>query len=146
MSKPKPFLMIILSSIFKQSRKEITHQYQSIYSAQKEQSGSPNYFYGGKTYILIKGLSVKPLHKDLRSWFDSTSTNNIEIEDSYKKLQYLLFDFLRDSTASDLYTLFPKDAHYFLEGVIYPESDCKLPDSVEEIRDIIREQLLNSLL
>jgi hypothetical protein len=138
--------MILLSSIFKQSREEVKNRYHEIYTSQNTQFNSPNFFYKGEPYILIKGPPVNPLRKDLREHFESALIIDSQIEGSYKKLQYLLFDFLRDNRASDLYTLFPKDAHSFLEGINYPEEECELPDSVEEIRNIVREQLLNSLL
>ena len=141
----------VVEAVFNNSSQDIIKRLYQIHIDQAKECNSPNFYYKGDTHILVKALPLNPLHDSLTSTMKShlKHVNTVNLKRS--KLIYLLTSFCQSNLLSDLYFVFPKEAHIYLETVREPVYILEHVDNInreydEEILSIIQEQLLHNLL
>lgn len=139
-------------ALFKQSTDDIQNMLDSLFKEQYELSKSPNFFYKGKTYIIVKGHPLKPLDDSLREKLKGIleiQAINTENQNQFNHLTNVIVGYPPEY----LYYIFPEQAHYILEDLgihklhtTPKDLDDFIPDTLPQIHMLIKEQLLNSIL
>lgn len=149
--KSKINTYVIVKKVFAQARQYLETQLVSIHMAQRAATGSPNFFYRGETYMILKRRPLAPLNdssipdiKDYLKQLDRVDTKSA-------RLNHLLREFSDSNPVSDLFYVLPKEAQQYLPTdnfVIQTQEyiDNIPTELVEEILPIIQEQLLHNLL
>lgn len=149
--KSKINTYVIVKKVFAQARQYLETQLVSIHMAQRAATGSPNFFYRGETFMILKRRPLTPLNtssipdiKDYLKQLDRVDTKSA-------RLNHLLREFADNNPVSDLFYVLPKEAQQYLPTDNFVIQSQEYIDNiptelVEEILPIIQEQLLHNLL
>ena len=149
--KSKINTYVIVKKVFAQARQYLETQLVSIHMAQRAATGSPNFFYRGETYIILKrkslGALIDPSLPDIKNYLKQLD----RVDTKSARLNHLLREFSDSNPVSDLFYVLPKEAHQYLPTDNFVIQSQEYIDNiptelVEEILPIIQEQLLHNLL
>lgn len=141
----------VVAAIFTNTSQNLVKRLHQIHVEQSKEYNSPNFYYKGETHIVVKALPLNPLHESLVPSMKSHLKYVNTVSHKRSKLIYLLNSFCQSNLLSDLYYVFPNEAHTYLETVSEPIYFQEHVDNInhefdEEILSIIQEQLLHNLL
>lgn len=142
----------IVSKVFQNAREQHNNQLIKIHDSQKRITGSPNFFYKGDTWILVKRYPMYVLDTSIMPEMGKYLRQLDRLSNKITKLTFLLNNFKINNSTSDLYYVLPKEAHQFLPNsdsfIIRSQEhvDNIIHEFDEEILTIIQEQLLHNLL
>ena len=142
---------VIVNNVFEGTRKHLIDQKIKIHTAQKEVTGSPNFYYKGQTYMVLKRQSLSPLNSSSIPDIENYLKQLDRVDTKYARLNHLLREFSDSNPVSDLFYVLPKEAHQYLPTDNFVIQSQEYIDNiptelVEEILPIIQEQLLHNLL
>lgn len=149
--KSKINTYVIVKKVFEVTRKHLTDQKMKIHTAQKAVTGSPNFFYKGQTYMVLKRRPLTPLNTSSIPDIENYLKQLDRVDTKAARLNHLLREFSHNNPVSDLFYVLPKEAHQYLPTDNFVIQSQEYIDNiptelVEEILPIIQEQLLHNLL
>ena len=148
---PKINTYVIVKKVFAQARQHLEKHLINIHTSQRVATGSPNFYYKGETFMILKRRPLAPLNdssipdiKDYLKQLDRVDTKSA-------RLNHLLREFSGNNPVSDLFYVLPKEAQQYLPTDNFVIQSQEYIDNiptelVEEILPIIQEQLLHNLL
>ena len=144
----------ILTGLFNPNQEMVIEMSLEIYKDQNTLTGSPNFFYRGKTHIYDREYNVHKLREELITKYLNYAAAKEQL-DKDRAILTAYFSSLgrKVKNKSDLYFLLPSQLHANLREYPVTESDTPseaveelIPSNFDEIRLVVIDQLMFSII